>query len=249
MRERETKNMALRNYETGEIWWVHIPFEDVSKEKRRPAIVLEGNALAVYTAYVTSKNKDNPYTIEIEDWEEAGLKVKSWIRIDRIVSVREMDFDSKIGCLSARDRDKTLQLAMEYMSGASHEFSIIAIKNSKDQYLQKYDTGWNCWLFPYVRSSENNKSNVDKFVSGLFNRELVTRYVAHTKHCKYSVSDNVYKIYNHKLYEVTFSTADEKILPVSDDKYCWMTFEDMLSDKATAEYNDDVIAFVKANIT
>lgn len=31
---------------------------------------------------------------------------------------------------------------------------------------------------------------------------VTTEYVAHAKHCKYSVSDGRYKIYNHKLYKL-----------------------------------------------
>ena len=48
-------------------------------------------------------------------------------------------------------------------------------------------------MFPYIRSVENNKENVDRYVSELLKMSINTRYMVNAKHCKYSVSDNVYK--------------------------------------------------------
>ncbi|WP_155832696.1 type II toxin-antitoxin system PemK/MazF family toxin [Butyrivibrio sp. AE3006] len=55
---------------------------DKDVEKRRPAIVVDDDTIAILAMYVTSKDKDNPYSIEIEDWKEAGLSKPSWTRID-----------------------------------------------------------------------------------------------------------------------------------------------------------------------
>ena len=60
------------------------------------------------------------------------------------------------------------------------------------KYLLKYDRRWACWLFPYVRSTDANKENVDNFASQLLQKEISTVYVTQATHCKYSVSDDVY---------------------------------------------------------
>lgn len=242
--------MIMGNYEIGEVWWVHAPFQDVPRDKRRPAIVLENNIIAILTLYVTSRDKDNPYSIEIEDWDAIGLKKPSWARIDRIISVDEMDMDSKIGMLSDRDKDKILQLVKEYTSGTTHEFSIVAIKRSENEFLQVYDERWKCWLFPYTRSAEDNKANVDKFASNLIGENVSTQYITMAKHCKYSVSDKVYKIYNHKLYSFNLRNdsdiAETKEFTRDGISYRWMTFDEILRDENIMEKNDDIVSFVKA---
>lgn len=87
--------------------------------------------------YVTTKNNENnPYSIAIEEWQEAGLKRKSWARIDRIVRLTEWNMDCRIGELSQRDFIKIIQLVEEIMTNKIHNFSILAIKNSEDKYLQ-----------------------------------------------------------------------------------------------------------------
>lgn len=234
----------MGKYNVGEVWWIHFPYGDKDVEKRRPAIVVDDDTIAILAMYVTSKDKDNPYSIEIEDWKEAGLSKPSWTRIDRIVSISEWFMDRKIGDLSSRDFSKIMELVTEINSKKFHEFSLLAIKNSKNQYLQIYDERWQCWLFPYVRSTDDNKSNVDAYAEELLKEPVKTTYVTVAKHCKYSVSDQVYKIYNHKLYK---ALVESELLQVTenDSKYKWMTIEDLESDEAIMEKNDDIVAFVK----
>ena len=112
--------------------------------------MIDNDTIAILGVYITSQNKDNPYSIELEDWEMTGLSKQSWVSIDLIVRLSEWIFDYKIGNLSGRDSKRIMQWVAEYMSGKNHEFSIIAIGNNKGQYLQLFDKRWNCWLFPYV---------------------------------------------------------------------------------------------------
>lgn len=241
----------MGKYNIGEVWWVRFPYDDQKNEKHRPAIVIDDDTIAILAMYVTSKDKKNPYSIEIEDWKEAGLSKPSWTRIDKIVCISEWYMDRVIGNLSQRDLTKIIQLVTEITRKSFHEFSLVAIKNSKGKYLQKYDERWDCWLFPYLRSTDNNKENVDDFVSRLFDLEISTEYLCTAKHCKYSVSDDVYKIYNHKLYRVlideSLENRIESIFDASDSEYQWMSIAEMESDEVIMEKNDDIVAFVKTN--
>lgn len=231
----------MGKYNIGEVWWVRFPYNDQDKEKHRPAIVIDDDTIAILAMYVTSRDKDNPYSIEIEDWKEVGLSKPSWTRIDRIVSISEWHMDRKIGDLSQRDLAKITQLVTEITRESFHEFSLIAIMDSEGKYLQKYDERWKCWLFPYLRSVDNNKENVDNFVSQLFHSEVITEYICTAKHCKYSVNDEVYKIYNHKLYRVLMDEASENIsksiLDNSEFKYQWMSIEEMEEDMAGLDWD------------
>lgn len=239
----------MEKYNIGEVWWIHFPYDDEVNEKRRPAIVIDNETIAILATYVTSKNKDNPYSIEIEDWEKAGLPKPSWTRIDKIVRINEWYMDKKIGDLSQKDLTKIMQLVVEITSDITHEFSLIAVKNHAGKYLQKFDERWKCWLFPYIRSTDNNKLNVDKYVSELFSKEISSTYITCEKHCKYSVSDDAYKIYNHKLYMVLIDTVPYDIKEdefcIAESHYRWMSIEEMEQDETIMEKNDDIVAFVK----
>ncbi len=241
----------MGKYNIGEVWWIHFPYEELDNLKRRPAIVIDDDTIAILAMYVTSKNKENSYySVEIRDWDVTGLKQPSWARIDKIVSVSEWNMDCKIGKLSSRDLVMILQLVAEYTTGATHDFSLLAIKNSEGKYLQKYDDEWKCWLFPYIRSNDKNKENVDDFASNLLHKEISTTYIAHAKHCKYSVRDDVYKIYNHKLYQVLFDEIPENIVNNSlifdGIKYRWMSIKEMEDNENIMQKNEEVVAFVKS---
>ena len=232
----------MEKYEIGDVWWVHYPFEDKDKEKRRPAIIVDDETIAILAIKVTSKEKNNPYSICIKDWESAGLTKPSWAIIDKIVSISEMDMDSKMGVLSENDATKIFQLVAEILTESFHEFSLLAVMDSQRRFLQIYDDNWGCWLFPYTRTTEDNKANIDRFASDLLKKEIDTTYVTTAKHCKYSVSDKVYKIYNHKLYKVQIDDIPDSL---PDEKYKWMSIEDLELDEAIMEKNDDIIAFIK----
>ena len=150
--------------------------------------------------------------------------------------------DCKIGALSENDATKILQLVAEILTEKFHEFSLLAVQDVQGRYLQIYDDRWESWLFPYTRMTEDNKANVDSFASELLHKDIDTTYVTTAKHCKYSVSDKIYKIYNHKLYKVQIDDIPDSL---PDDKYKWMSIEDLESDEAIMEKNDDIIAFVK----
>lgn len=249
IRKRRRK---LGKYNIGEVWWTQFPFEDSDEDKRRPAIVIDDNTIAVLAMMVTSKAKSNPFCVKIDDWKDAGLKLESWARIDRIINMDEWRMNRKIGNLSERDLKKFMQLIGEFMTDTVHEFSLVAIINSDGKFLQVYDERWKCWLFPYFRSSNFNKENIDKNISDLLKMDITTTYITHTKHCKYSVSDDKYKIYSHKLYKVLLPDIPENmrndIFEIDGVKYSWMLFENLEGDLNTMKKNDDIIAFIKSKL-
>ena len=235
----------MGKYEIGDVWWVHFPFQDKDQEKRRPAIIVDDETIAILAIKVTSKEKDNPYSIFIKDWQSAGLTKPSWAIIDRIVSISEMFMDCKIGVLSENDATKILQLIAEILTEKFHEFSLIAVQDVQGRFLQIFDDRWGSWLFPYTRTTEDNKANVDRFASGLLHKDINTTYITTAKHCKYSVSDKIYKIYNHKLYRVQIDDVPDDL----PEKKCkWMSIDDLESNEEIMEKNEDIIAFVKSKI-
>ena len=242
----------MGKYDIGEIWWTHFPFEEINEDKHRPAIVIDETKIAVLTMMVTTKQKNNPYCIAIDDWKEAGLPQKSWARIDRIIEMDEWRMDKKIGNLSENDLNKFIQLIVEFSTYTTHDFSLVAIGDGKGRYLQIFDERWNCQLFPYFRSTESNKEHVDQCVSKLLKTNASTNYVTHTKHIKFSVSDGVYKIYHHKLYSLKLNTIPDYMsrdsFELQGKRCAWMSIEEMEKDPDIMQKNDDIVAFVKAKL-
>lgn len=239
----------MGKYNLGEVWWTQFPFEEIEESKRRPAVVIDENTIAVLTMMVTSKDKKNPYSIKIDAWQEAGLKRESWVRIDRVVRMDEWRMEKKIGNLSESDLLKITQLFAEYLSETYHEFSLLAIIHPSGKYLQVYDERWKCWLFPYYRTEDPNKENIDRHASCLLKMKVTTSYITNAPHCKYSESDKAYKLYKHTLYRYALSDVPEHmssdVFVLDDKKYAWKSIEELEADSNVMEKNDDIIAFVK----
>ena len=119
----------MGKYNIGEVWWTQFPFKEIDESKRRPAIVIDEKTIAVLAMMVTSQAKTDPYSIKIDDWQEAGLTKESWARIDRVVDLDEWRMEKVIGDLSEHDFFKITQLFAEVTSGTSHEFLLLAVKN------------------------------------------------------------------------------------------------------------------------
>lgn len=234
----------------GDLWWTHFPFLDTNFIKRRPAVIIDNDMLAILSMYITSQqHAEDPFLIEIRDWKQSGLTKPSYAKIDKIIQIGESNLDQRIGELSEFDNLRIMQLASEALSGIRHEFSLLAIKNANGEYLQKYNADWKCWLFPHFASEKDNKTAADRNASEIIGEKTDAKYVTVSIHCKFSVKDQVYKIYNHKLYTVTLSSVPEhmkeKEFEINEIKYRWMSFSEMESDNEIMEKNEEVVAFVK----
>ncbi len=240
----------MENLNIGDLWWTHFPYSDAKIIKRRPAVIVDNDMIAILSMYVTSQQHENdPFLIEIRDWKQSGLIKPSYAKIDKIIQIGESNLDQFIGKLSEFDNLRIMQLASEALSGTRHEFSLLAIRNANGEFLLEYNADWKCWLFPYFRSAEENKATADRKASEIIGEKISANYVTASVHCKYSVKDAVYKIYNHKLYSLILDSLpehmSEKEFMSNGIKHRWMSFSEMENDKEIMEKNDTIVAFVK----
>lgn len=123
-------------------------------------------------------------------------------------------------------------------------------EDSLGRYLQRYDERWDCWLFSYTRSADHNKENVDAYISERLQLPVETHYITNAKHCKYSENDKVYKIYNHKLYEVVLDSVPETMkddsFHIGREQYKWMSIAELEQSEDIMKKNEDIVAFVKS---
>lgn len=139
----------------------------------------------------------------------------------------------------------------------AHRFSIIAVRDTFNDYPKKfllyYDERWQCDFFFSFKTVDGD--NVGKITENLSNElqietcNIKLDYKDEMIHSKYSVSDKMNKIYEHKLYFANISNFNDLIkneqFEINGKKFKWMTIEQMEQDKTIQEKNTDIVEFVK----
>jgi mRNA interferase MazF len=100
---------------------VPFPFDDLSAVKVRPAVCLTnktGKYDHVVIAFITSQvPKDkSPTDIELESSDETGLKVKSFIRLHRLITIPAHLIQRKLGTLP-KAKEKELKEKLSNLFG------------------------------------------------------------------------------------------------------------------------------------
>ena len=97
----------MTTYLKGDILLVEFPFVTGNAGKRRPALVLldTGDAVVV-VARITSQPLQSSHDVAISDWQAAGLRSASFVRLAKIATISKSLVSSKIGMLQPVDRAK-----------------------------------------------------------------------------------------------------------------------------------------------
>lgn len=90
------------SYNRWDVWAADVKFEDSPKIKSRPVLILEGKAIYVICLKMTgAEPRYGEY--KLKDWEYAGLKKPTTIRIKKVLHLYPRDLKYKIGELSPFD--------------------------------------------------------------------------------------------------------------------------------------------------
>ena len=96
-----------------DVWWEFVPLEENKNELlHRPVLVIkdtdnkENQEIFVLSYKITSHEPRNdfPGELRIEDYKEAGLPLKSILRLSKKLLLSSSLFDEKIGKLSLNDQ-------------------------------------------------------------------------------------------------------------------------------------------------
>ena len=88
----------------GDIVLVPFPFTDLTGSKLRPAVVLVDSSNDVVVAFITSQNKwEDEYSIKINGSESNGLKVDSFLRLNKIATLNKDLMVGKLGILGSHE--------------------------------------------------------------------------------------------------------------------------------------------------
>ena len=97
----------MPQYSFGDVVVLPFSYTDLQSEKRRPALILldadDGDILA---ARITSRKYSTSYDIEIENWNEIGLLVPSYIRLHKLTTIAKTHVLKKIGCLTYIEQNR-----------------------------------------------------------------------------------------------------------------------------------------------
>lgn len=141
----------------------------------------------------------------------------------------------------------------------THNHSIVAIRDTFNDFPNRFlvydDPKWKCKLFINYKDNVNN----DSFIKDHISRELKVdvskikvRYISQLISEKVSGSDNLKKVYCHKLFSTTIDAFPDFMKHNSfecDGKvYHWMSIVELENDEVAMQKNSDIIAFIKDNI-
>lgn len=89
--------------QAGEFWVADIPFTSGSGSKKRPVLVLWLDGQDAVVAAVTSAAPRSPTDVPLADWQLAGLRVPSTVRLSRLDCLEQTLLIHKLGSISTAD--------------------------------------------------------------------------------------------------------------------------------------------------
>lgn len=149
---------------------------------------------------------------------------------------------------------------IQALDKTEHPFSLVAIKNDFDnvagKYLLKYDNDWDCYLFPYYRTVANsNEEHILRCLAEdlcISEESISLEYKGEDIQEKFSVRDQVNKVYHHMVYSATITDwagdMSKAEFIVNGTRYCWMSFSEMRNDPNILKKNKDVVNLVDSFI-
>ena len=94
----------MKRYRPGEIVLLLFPFTGMRGAKCRPALVLlDTGDPDIVVARVTSQVRQSPYDVTITDWQGAGLRLPSIVRLHKLATLEKALVDRSLGTLTAAD--------------------------------------------------------------------------------------------------------------------------------------------------
>jgi mRNA interferase MazF len=93
-------------YSFGDVLLLHFPFTDSSQTKPRLVIVLIDTGDEDFlVARVTSQEFHSKFDVTLGDWEKAGLKLPSIVRLHKLVTLHKNRIIRSVGKISGKDRE------------------------------------------------------------------------------------------------------------------------------------------------
>jgi mRNA interferase MazF len=94
----------MQNYQPGEVLLLSFPFVDAVGSKRRPALVLlDTGDEDIIVARITSQIAPTDFDVELAEWKQAGLLLRSYVRVHKVATLEKRLVERKLGKLTPTD--------------------------------------------------------------------------------------------------------------------------------------------------
>ncbi|XWK87456.1 MAG: type II toxin-antitoxin system PemK/MazF family toxin [Phormidium sp.] len=105
----------MSNYQSGEVVLITFMFTGATESKRRPGLViLDTGDEDIIVARITSQTAKTVFDVEIVEWQQAGLRLPSVVRLHKINTLEKALIERKLGVLTENDwvqvRDRIQQI-------------------------------------------------------------------------------------------------------------------------------------------
>ncbi|MEG3924525.1 MULTISPECIES: type II toxin-antitoxin system PemK/MazF family toxin [unclassified Microcoleus] len=105
----------MTNYQFGELVIVAFLFAGTAETKRRPGLVLlDTGDEDMIVAKITSQIPRTTFDVEIQEWQKAGLKRPSAVRLHKLNTLQKSLVERRLGILTPDDlvqvRDRVKQI-------------------------------------------------------------------------------------------------------------------------------------------
>lgn len=135
-----------------------------------------------------------------------------------------------------------------------HNFSLLIFKDTSKTFpyshILVYEKRWRCWLFPFVRTKEqDDEKSVKEYLSEVFGlTNFKISKVTEQDVTKHSVSANASKTYHHTFYLIELDASkylSKEVFSKNKNKYKWFTIQEMKENKAIMERNFETVGYVE----
>ncbi|MEG4515914.1 MULTISPECIES: type II toxin-antitoxin system PemK/MazF family toxin [unclassified Microcoleus] len=94
----------MTNYQSGELVIVAFFFAGAAETKRRPGLVLlDTGDEDMIVAKITSQIPRTTFDVEIQEWQQAGLKRPSVVRLHKLNTLQKSLVERRLGILTPDD--------------------------------------------------------------------------------------------------------------------------------------------------
>ncbi len=108
----------MEKFVGGDVVILNFPFTNLSNKKRRPALIIKvpkGEDLIV--CQITGKSYDSSVEVVLkkEDFQEGNLKLESYLRIDKMLSIEKYLINYKAGSLKKEKFNEILDKICNFL--------------------------------------------------------------------------------------------------------------------------------------
>lgn len=109
----------MEGFVKGEVVVLEFPFSDLISTKRRPALIIKvpkGEDIIICQITAESQEKSVEIPLAINDFSKGKLKRDSFVRIDKIATVKKSRIKYKIGSLKEEKFNFILEMVCNFLN-------------------------------------------------------------------------------------------------------------------------------------